>query len=89
MGLDFIRHHLDFDYTPTEYSRIRDWYQQSADCCKFFEALASTFSQTSEIGKVVLNKTEELGVALSEMKSAVSVVKKKKKRDAPWKGSVQ
>jgi hypothetical protein len=73
MGLNFIRHQLDFEYMPPESSRIREWYSQSAECCKFFQSLEGFFPKFGEVAAEpiiprdqkptgVMRKLERMGI---------------------------
>lgn len=48
MGLNFIRSHIDLDYSHREFSAIRDWYLQSAERCRFFKSLEDQFPAFGE-----------------------------------------
>ncbi|KAF1844790.1 uncharacterized protein K460DRAFT_416165 [Cucurbitaria berberidis CBS 394.84] len=65
MGLNFIRSHIDLEYTQRETSSIRHWYLKSAERCRFFASLECQFPKFGESQDLLVEKAAKGNATLS------------------------
>lgn len=59
MGLNFIRSHLDFCYTHTEFGQIRRWYLADRVRYEYFKNLDSKFLEFDDVQRFLERKITE------------------------------
>ena len=76
MGLNFIRSHIDFQYSQHEFAEIREWYLKSGARCRFFKALEDQFPHFAAVQELALKAAAEKIIADGEKKVVLSSRKK-------------
>ena len=59
MGVNFIRSHINFEYTPLECCAMRKWYLKSGERSMFFLSLENQFRQFGEVEQMDLDANRE------------------------------
>jgi hypothetical protein len=78
MGLNFIRSQIDFVYTAAESSRVKDWYLQSGELCRFFQSLEGMLPKSVEMKVVAIVANAADGMSEGTRGKPKTVVEKKK-----------
>jgi hypothetical protein len=90
MGLNFIRSHINFGYTHSEFSAIRHWYLAARERCDFFRSLENKFPEFAQVQKIVVAAVSQRVSAKSEgsapkrVEKIEHVEKAKTKKKKPW-----